>query len=64
MALRPMSRDEAIQHLFVLAIAVFLIVSPIFLVQPPNLEYSLIGLGALFGLIDLIVAAALRRPLS
>jgi hypothetical protein len=64
MALRPMSRDEALQHLFVLAIAVFLIVSPIFLVQPPNLEYSLIGLGALFGLIDLIVAAALRRPLS
>jgi len=59
-----MSRDEALQHLFVLAIAIFMIVASIFLVQPSNLEYSLIGLGALFGAIDLVVAAALRRPLS
>jgi hypothetical protein len=62
MALRPMSRDEALQHLFVLAIAAFLVVAPIFLVQPSNLEYSLIGLGVFFGVIDLIVAVALRRP--
>jgi hypothetical protein len=57
-----MSRDEALQHLFVLAIAAFLVVAPIFLVQPSNLEYSLIGLGVFFGVIDLIVAVALRRP--
>ncbi|GEM_PF-2115930 len=64
MAMRPMSRDEALQHLFVLSIAAFLIVAPIFLVQPSNLEYSLIGLGILFAVIDLVVAAALRRPIS
>jgi hypothetical protein len=64
MAVRPMTRDEALQHLFVLAIAAFLIVAPIFLVKPSNLEYSLIGLGAMFATIDLIVAAALRRPFS
>jgi hypothetical protein len=62
MAMRPMSRDEAYQHLFVLVTGVFLIVSPIFLVKPPPLQYSLMGLGAFFILIDLIVIAALRRP--
>ena len=62
MAMRPLGRDEALQHLFVLAIAVFLIVSPIFLVQPPDLQYSLMGLGAFFFLTDLIIAPALRRP--
>jgi hypothetical protein len=62
MAMRPIGRDEALQHLFVLGIAAFLIVSPIFLVSPAALEYSLIGLGAFFALIDLVVIAALRRP--
>jgi hypothetical protein len=62
MAMRPMGRDEGMQHLFVLATAVFLIVAPIFLVEPPPLRYSLIGLGAFFMLIDLVVIAALRRP--
>jgi hypothetical protein len=57
-----MGRDEALQHLFVLGTAVFLIVAPIFLVKPPPLQYSLMGLGAFFMLIDLIVIAALRRP--
>jgi hypothetical protein len=57
-----MSRDEAFQHLFVLATGVFLIVAPIFLVKPPPLQYSLMGLGAFFMLIDFIVIAALRRP--
>jgi hypothetical protein len=62
MAMKPLSRDEALQHLFVLAIAAFLIVAPIFMVQPNALEYSLIGLGILFAVIDLTVIAALRRP--
>lgn len=62
MAMRPMSRDEGLQHLFVLAICAFMIVSPIFLVSPPKLEWSIIALGVLFALIDLSVAAALRRP--
>ncbi len=62
MAMRPLGRDEALQHLFVLATGVFLIVAPIFLVKPPPLQYSLMGLGAFFMLIDLIVAAAMRRP--
>jgi hypothetical protein len=62
MAMRPLGRDEALQHLFVLATGVFLIVAPIFLVEPPPLRYSLIGLGAFFMLIDLVVIAALRRP--
>jgi hypothetical protein len=57
-----MSRDEGLQHLFVLATGVFLIVAPIFLVKPPPLQYSLMGLGAFFVLIDLVVIAALRRP--
>ena len=48
MAMRPMGRDEGLQHLFVLATAVFLIVAPIFLVEPPPLRYSLMGLGAFF----------------
>lgn len=50
------------EHLFALAIAAFLVVVPIFLVKPANLEYSLIGLGIFFGLIDLVVMAVLRRP--
>jgi hypothetical protein len=62
MAMRPLGRDEALQHLFVLGTAVFLIVSPIFLVKPPPLQYSLMGLGAFFMLVDLVVMAALRRP--
>jgi hypothetical protein len=62
MAMRPLERDEALQHLFVLATGVFLIVAPIFLVKPWPLQYSLMGLGAFFMLIDLIVMAALRRP--
>ena len=62
MAMRPLGREEALQHLFVLGIAVFLIVAPIFLVSPPAAEYSLIGLGIFFAVIDLVVIAALRRP--
>jgi len=62
MAMRPLGREEALQHLFVLGIAAFLIVAPIFLVDPAKLEYSLIGLGAMFAMIDLAVMAALRRP--
>jgi hypothetical protein len=62
MAMRPISRDEAFQHLFVLATSVFLIVAPIWLVVPPPAQYSLMGLGAFFMLIDFIVIAALRRP--
>jgi hypothetical protein len=62
MAMRPIGRDEALQHLFVLGIAVFLIIAPIYLVSPPYAEYSLIGLGAIFAVIDLTVIAALRRP--
>jgi len=60
--MRPMGRDEALQHLFVLGIAVFLIISPIYLVTPAYAEYSLIGLGAFFAVIDFAVIAALRRP--
>ena len=62
MAMRPLGRDEALQHLFVLGTGVFLIVAPIFLVKPSPLQYSLMGLGAFFMLIDLIVVAAMRRP--
>jgi len=64
MAMRPLGRDEALQHLFVLAIAAFLIISPIYLVEPSEAEYSLIGLGAFFALIDLIIIAVQRRPRS
>ena len=62
MAIRPLGRDEALQHLFVLGIAVFLIISPIYLVTPAYAEYALIGLGAFFAIVDLAVIAALRRP--
>jgi hypothetical protein len=62
MAMRPLGRDEALQHLFVLGIAAFLIVSPIFLVRPTEAEYTLIGLGIFFALVDLVIIAALRRP--
>ena len=62
MAMRPMGRDEALQHLFVLGIAAFLVIAPIYLVTPAYAEYTLIALGAVFGLIDLGVIAALRRP--
>lgn len=62
MAMRPLGREEALQHLFVLAIAAFLIISPIYLVKPPAAEYSLIGLGIFFAVIDLGIIAALRRP--
>lgn len=60
--MRPITREEALSHLFVLGICAFLIIAPIYLVQPPPAAYSLMGLGAFFGLIDLAVAAALRRP--
>ncbi len=62
MAMRPLGREEALQHLFVLGIAAFLVLAPIWLVSPPPAEYSLIGLGAFFAVIDLVVVAALRRP--
>jgi len=62
MAMRPLGRDEALQHLFVLGIAAFLILAPIFLVSPAPAEYTLIGLGILFALVDLVIIAALRRP--
>lgn len=63
-ALRPINREEALQHLFVLAIAAFMIVAPFFMVKPAYAEYSLIGLGIFFALVDLVVMAALRRPSS
>jgi hypothetical protein len=62
MAITPLGRDEALQHLFVLGIAAFLIVAPIFLVRPAPAEYTLIGLGGFFALVDLVIIAALRRP--
>ena len=62
--MRPIGRDEALSHLFVLGIAAFVIVSSIYLVQPAKAEYSLIGLGAFFAFVDLIIIAALRRPRS
>jgi hypothetical protein len=62
MGIRPLGRDEALQHLFVLGIAAFLIVAPIYLVRPTPAEYTLIGLGIFFALVDLCIAAALRRP--
>ena len=39
-----------------------MIIAPIFMVDPAKLEYSLIGLGIFFAVIDLAVMAALRRP--
>jgi hypothetical protein len=57
-----MGREEGLQHLFVLGIAAFLVIAPIYMVQPAALEYSLIALGIAFAMIDLVVAAALRRP--
>jgi len=62
MAIRPLGRDEALQHLFVLGIAAFLIVSPFFLVSLWKLRDSLVGLGIFFAVIDIVVLAALRRP--
>jgi hypothetical protein len=47
----------------VLGIAAFLIVAPIFLVSPAPAEYTLIGLGIFFALVDLVIMTALRlRP--
>jgi hypothetical protein len=60
--MRPLGRDEALQHLFVLGIAAFLIVSPFFLVNLWKLQVSLVGLGIFFALIDFGVIVALRRP--
>jgi len=60
--MRPLGRDEALQHLFVLVIAAFLIVSPFFLVSLWKLQYSLVGLGIFFAVVDLGVFVALRRP--
>ncbi|HUB69905.1 MAG TPA: hypothetical protein VL984_05745 [Acidimicrobiales bacterium] len=62
MVIRPLGREEALQHLFVLGIAAFLIISPYFLVNLWKLRDSLVGLGILFAVIDVAVAAALRRP--
>lgn len=62
MAIRPVGREEALQHLFVLAICAFLIISPYFLVDLWKLRDSLVGLGIFFAVIDLVVAANLRRP--
>jgi hypothetical protein len=62
MAITPLGRDEALQHLFVLGIAAFLIIAPIYLVRPTEAEYTLIGLGIFFALVDLVIVAALRRP--
>jgi len=62
MAIRPLGRDEALQHLFVLGTALFLVLGPIWLVKPAAAEYVLIGLGGFFGLADLVAMAALRRP--
>lgn len=64
MAMKPLGREEALQHLFVLAISAFMIISPIYLVKPNYAEYTLIGLGCVFVLVDLVVMAALRRPRS
>lgn len=62
MAMRPLGKEEALQHLFVLAIAAFMIVAPPFMVKPDYAEYGLMVLGGLLALVDLVVAAALRRP--
>ena len=62
MAMKPIGREEALQHLFVLAICAFMIVAPLFMVSPPKLEWSIVALGVVFGMIDLLVVAALRRP--
>jgi hypothetical protein len=64
MAMRPLGRDEALQHLFVLGISAFLIISPFFLVNLWKLRVSLIGLGILFAVIDVGVMVSLRRPPS
>jgi membrane protein CcdC involved in cytochrome C biogenesis len=60
--MRPMDREELLSHLFVLAIGAFMIVAPIFWVQPATAEYIVIVVGALFVLVDLVAIAALRRP--
>ncbi|MGC8626876.1 MAG: hypothetical protein ACP5VR_04835 [Acidimicrobiales bacterium] len=60
--MRPLTREEVLSHLFVLGICAFLIVAPIYLVQPPPAAYSLMGLGSFFALVDLAIAGALRRP--
>jgi hypothetical protein len=62
MAMRPIGRDEAGQHLFVMATAAFIIISPFFLVKPPELEYSLVALGVIFAFADLVALVAMRRP--
>lgn len=60
--MRPLGRDEALQHLFVLGIAAFLIISPFFLVNLWKLQVSLVGLGIVFAVIDIGVMVSLRRP--
>lgn len=62
MAMRPIGRDEAGQHLFVMATAAFIIISPFFLVKPPALEYTLVALGVIFAFADLLAIAVMRRP--
>ena len=62
MAMRPLGRDEALQHLFVLGDVGLLDRGPDLPRVPPAAQYSLMGLGAFFALIDLIVIAALRMP--
>lgn len=60
--MRPLGRDEALQHLFVLLISAFLIISPFFLVDLWKLQVSLIGLGVVFAVVDVGVMVSLRRP--
>ena len=60
--MRPLGRDEALQHLFVLGVCAFLIISPFFLVNLWKLQYALVGLGIFFAVVDLGVFVALRRP--
>ncbi|HTW07666.1 MAG TPA: hypothetical protein VME46_09155 [Acidimicrobiales bacterium] len=62
MAMRPVARTEAYQHLLVLAIAALLIILPFPLVSLWKLQYSLVGLGIFFVVLDLGVFVALRRP--
>jgi hypothetical protein len=62
MALRPIDRQEAWQHILVMVICAILIVLPLFWVSLWKLQVSLIGLGIFFAVIDLLIFASLRRP--
>ena len=62
MAMKPIGREEALQHLFVLAICAFMVVASPFMVSPAALEWSIMALVVFFALIDLVVIAAVHRP--